>query len=80
MFYLKHRRVQNVIGLEDNMPEQLNIIVERIKWWSCSLVKKDKKAHAERSVSTDERLNPEMFKFYFESSRVAHMRNLLDNS
>ena len=37
--YLKHRREQNVIGFEDYMPEQLTIISERIKRWSCSLVK-----------------------------------------
>ena len=61
------------------MPEQLSMTIERFKRWSRSLIKKDRKASAEKSVSAEESLNPRMFQLYFKSGRVADMRDLKFN-
>ena len=61
------------------MPEQLSVITERIKRLSNSLVKKERKAHAEKLVSAEESLNPRMFQLYFENGRVPDMRDLVNS-
>ena len=45
--YLKHRLESNVAGFESYMPDQLSRILERIKRWYRSFMKKNKKARAE---------------------------------
>ena len=70
----------NVTWFENCVPEQLSVLIERIKGRSRSLVKKDRKAHAEKSVRAEGSLNPGMFQLYFENGLVADMRDLLDYS